>query len=51
MQVGEPIARGERISLIQFGSRCDIYLPMDMEVTVKLGDRVAGGESIIARYR
>jgi phosphatidylserine decarboxylase len=51
VQVGEPIARGERISLIQFGSRCDIYLPMDMEVTVKLGDRVAGGESIIARYR
>ncbi len=45
---GESIARSERISLIQFGSRTDIYLPLDATITVKLGDRVKVGESVIA---
>ncbi|MDR3459459.1 MAG: phosphatidylserine decarboxylase [Verrucomicrobiae bacterium] len=44
----EVVQRGERISLIQFGSRVDVYLPLDSKVTVKLGDRVVGGESILA---
>jgi phosphatidylserine decarboxylase len=42
------VQRGERISLIQFGSRVDVYLPRDAKVKVKLGDRVVGGESIVA---
>ena len=42
------IQRGERISLIQFGSRVDVYLPLNARVRVKLGDRVVGGESILA---
>jgi phosphatidylserine decarboxylase len=46
--VGDKPARGERISLIQFGSRCDLYLPLDFKVQVKLGDRVVGGETIMA---
>src|SRR5581483_3272950 len=36
---GDSTAKGERISLIQFGSRVDIYLPMSATVKVKLGDR------------
>jgi phosphatidylserine decarboxylase len=44
----EIVQRGERISLIQFGSRVDVYLPMDSKVKVSLGDRVVGGESILA---
>jgi phosphatidylserine decarboxylase len=44
----EIVQRGERISLIQFGSRVDVYLPKDAKVKVKLGDRVVGGESILA---
>ncbi len=44
----EIVQRGERISLIQFGSRVDVYLPMTAKVNVKLGDRVVGGESILA---
>jgi phosphatidylserine decarboxylase len=44
----EIVQRGERISLIQFGSRVDVYLPMNAKVKVKLGDRVVGGESILA---
>jgi phosphatidylserine decarboxylase len=48
VKVGEEVARGERISLIQFGSRVDVYLPMTAQVRVKLGDRVRGGETVLA---
>ncbi len=44
----ELVQRGERISLIQFGSRVDVYLPPSARICVKLGDRVVGGESILA---
>jgi len=46
--VGEHVARGERISLIQFGSRCDIYLPLAAKVVVRLGQHVRGGETVVA---
>jgi phosphatidylserine decarboxylase len=42
------VQRGERISLIQFGSRVDVYLPRSAKIKVQLGDRVVGGESILA---
>ena len=42
--------RGKRVSLIQFGSRVDIYLPRRAEIKVKLGDRVVGGETVIAAF-
>jgi phosphatidylserine decarboxylase len=45
---GDEPARGERISLIQFGSRTDLYLPLTATIKVKLGDRVVGGETIMA---
>lgn len=46
--VGDEVARGERISLIQFGSRVDIYLPTTAQIHTKMGDTVRGGETIIA---
>ena len=46
--LGDEVARGERVSLIQFGSRVDIYLPFDTQIQVKLGDKVRGGETVIA---
>ena len=49
VQTGETIARGERISLIQFGSRVDLYLPLTAEITVRLGQHVKGGETVVAR--
>lgn len=49
VKVGDEPARGERISLIQFGSRADIYLPLHARIEVKLGDKVVGGETILAR--
>jgi phosphatidylserine decarboxylase len=48
IKAGEEIKRGQRISLIQFGSRCDIYVPLNYTVKVKVGDKVVGGETIIA---
>jgi len=49
VQAGDTVAKGERVSLIQFGSRVDIYLPLQAKVAVALGDRVVGGETIVAR--
>jgi phosphatidylserine decarboxylase len=45
---GDKVERGERISLVQFGSRGDLYMPLDVELRVKLGDKVTGGETIVA---
>jgi phosphatidylserine decarboxylase len=50
--VGALLARGERLGLIRFGSRTDVYLPADaVEPLVGPGDRVLGGSSVIARWR
>ena len=47
---GEVVNRSERISLIQFGSRCDVYLPPGMKIHAKLGDKVIGGETLLASF-
>lgn len=46
---GDSLAKGAHLGMIRFGSRVDIYLPTDVEVVVKLGDHVRGGETILAR--
>lgn len=48
---GEVLARGQRISLIQFGSRVELLLPLDVEVLVRSGQRVKGGETALARWK
>jgi phosphatidylserine decarboxylase len=48
VQPGDEVARGDRIGLIQFGSRCELYLPSKFQVLVKPGDKVVGGETVIA---
>jgi phosphatidylserine decarboxylase len=47
---GETVALGERVGMIRFGSRVDIWLPMEAEVVVKKGQMVKGGESILAKW-
>jgi phosphatidylserine decarboxylase len=47
---GHNLARGERLGMICFGSRVDLYLPLEAEVLVKVGDRVKAGSSIVARW-
>lgn len=48
-RVGDTLQKGERFGMIRFGSRTEVYLPLEAEVLVKVGDRVAGGSSPIAR--
>ena len=45
---GEHLQRGERFGLIRFGSRLDIYLPEGAEPTVKIGQTMIAGETVIA---
>jgi phosphatidylserine decarboxylase len=45
---GQPVARGERVGLIKFGSRVDVLLPVSAELRVKVGDRVKGGSTVLA---
>ncbi len=49
-KTGDHLALGERFGLIKFSSRTDVLLPSFAEVTVAIGDRVKGGETVIARY-
>ena len=39
---------GERFGFIRFGSRVDLYLPLEVRVTVALGDKVFGGTTVLA---
>ncbi len=49
--VGDSVTRGERVGMIRFGSRVDIWLPDRVEILVRPGQHVAGGSSILARWR
>jgi phosphatidylserine decarboxylase len=45
---GQPLAQGQEFGFIKFGSRVDIFLPLDAKVTVKIGDITKGGRTVIA---
>jgi len=49
-KAGDRVARGERIGLVRFGSRADLWLPRDSELMVKVGDHVKGGASVVAYW-
>jgi len=50
-KLGDTVAKGERVGLIKFGSRVDIFLGPEWEIKVRTGERVAGGSSILAFRR
>jgi phosphatidylserine decarboxylase len=47
---GDTVARGERIGLVRFGSRVDIWLPKEAEILVRVGENVKGGSSVLAQW-
>jgi phosphatidylserine decarboxylase len=49
-RAGDTVARGERIGLVRFGSRVDLWVPRGVEVVVAVGDNVKGGSSVLARW-
>lgn len=48
-KVGEKLTRGERYGFIRFGSRVDMYLPVDAQAQVAIGDKVTGVRTVLAR--
>ncbi len=49
LKVGDKVTRGDRMGLIKFGSRCDVLMPAESNLRVKVGARVIGGSSILAK--
>lgn len=47
---GDYLSTGERFGLIRFGSCTEVFLPPNVEITVKTGDKVKGGQTIIGRF-
>lgn len=48
---GQQLERGERIGLMKFGSRMDVFLPVDAELHVRIGQHVVAGETVLAVFR
>ena len=48
VRMGDDLQRGDRISLIQFGSRCDLYVPLHYKIKVNPGDKVVGSQTVMA---
>jgi phosphatidylserine decarboxylase len=51
IEEGQRVGLGERIGLMKFGSRMDVFLPPDVELEVRVGEAVTAGETILARLR
>ena len=49
LQAGDESITGEELGMIRFGSRVDVFLPLDAEVKVKIGDRTTGKETVLAK--
>lgn len=51
-EAGQRVEKGQRLGMMKFGSRMDVYFPAaDVEATVKRGDKVRAGETVIARLK
>lgn len=50
VKVGETLAKGEKFGMIKFGSRTELYLPVDAQICVTLKDKVQGGTTVVARF-
>lgn len=49
LDVDQPVQAGDELGFIKFGSRCDVFLPLDAQVSVYLDQRVTGGETLLAQ--
>ena len=51
LEPGDEAIAGEELGMIRFGSRVDVFLPLDAEVKVKMGVRTVGKETVLARLK
>ncbi len=49
VEAGAELRKGERFGFIRFGSRVDVYLPLDAQVNAAIGEKVYAGETVLAR--
>ncbi len=47
---GDAVQQGQRVGMIRFGSRVDVYLPADAQLRVSVGDRVRAGETVVGAF-
>ncbi len=47
LEPGDTVCKGKRFGLIRFGSRVDLYLPLETELTIQLGQKVRSGETVL----
>jgi phosphatidylserine decarboxylase len=47
LKTGDKVERGQRMGMIKFGSRCDVLMPAEADLRVKVGSRVKGGTSVL----
>ena len=50
VRAGDVLRAGQRIGLMKFGSRMDVFVPLHVELTATVGDRTVAGETVIARW-
>ncbi|TGE26529.1 phosphatidylserine decarboxylase family protein [Hymenobacter metallicola] len=48
---GDEVSQGEEFGFIKFGSRVDLFVPLDTEVKVQIGEKVKGGQTVIAQLK
>ncbi len=51
LRESQTVRAGDELGFIKFGSRCDVFLPLNAQVRVRLQDKVKGGESILAELK
>lgn len=51
IKVGDTLRTGDRIGLMKFGSRMDVFVPAEVELSVRKGDRTVAGETVLGRWR
>lgn len=51
VKVGDDVTAGKRFGMIKFGSRVDVFVPKNSDIKVSIGQKTAGGESVLAVVR
>ena len=50
LEVGEEVIQGKDMGFIKFGSRVDLFLPLDAKLDIKIGQKVKGNKTVLARF-
>ena len=51
LELGQKVQRSQRFGMIKYGSRLDVFLPLDAEIKVKLNQKTRAGETILGEFK